>query len=576
MKIILGISDGDDAGAVILKDGKLESAVNEERFNRMKMSIGFPKNSINQVLSLSGVEAKDVFHVAMAANTEKFIGESIPNKGWFQESSSISRIRNEISSALSKPLGGFNIALKSHYQMKRVLMGFRKSKVKKILNKLNITASISYHDHHRCHAFAAFDTSGFTNALSISLDGGGDGCSSHVYAFENNKVSLLNKLSSFHSIGNYYAYVTHLCGFRASIHEGKITGLAASGSPIYKDIFERLIIFKDGNIVNTGKLFFNSAISYLQNNLPQDWEHKDLASSIQHHLEDVVLKYVRYWLQRSKLRKLCVSGGVFANVILNQRIAELPECEELYVFPAMGDGGLAAGSAYCAYRNIEPFSMDYEQRKLDHVYLGPSFDDGSIKNALVHSGLPFTFHENIEEVVAHLVADGRVVARFNDAMEFGPRALGNRSILYKTDEPAVNTWLNKRLNRTEFMPFAPICLHGHEQKLFDWNPAVEPCAGFMTITQNCTPWMKNKCPAVVHIDGTARPQIVKRETNPSMYEILNHYYHLTGVPVLVNTSFNMHEEPIVCTPSDAIRSFSAGRLDNLAIGNFLLKNTSAE
>ena len=207
---------------------------------------------------------------------------------------------------------------------------------------------------------------------------------------------------------------------------------------------------------------------------------------------------------------------------------------------------------------------------ISHVYFGPAFTEKEMEDALWKSELPFEKYENIEEIVAQLVYQGKVVARFNGAMEYGPRALGNRSILYKTDEPEVNTWLNKRLNRTEFMPFAPICLAGHEDKLFKWNPSVKPSAPYMTITQDCTEWMKRSCPAVVHIDGTARPQIVKEEVNPSMYSILKFFYNLTQVPVLVNTSFNMHEEPIVSSPDEAIRSYKNGQLDNLAIGPFLL------
>ena len=155
-------------------------------------------------------------------------------------------------------------------------------------------------------------------------------------------------------------------------------------------------------------------------------------------------------------------------------------------------------------------------------------------------------------------------------MEFGPRALGNRTILYRTTDRSVNDWLNRRLERTEFMPFAPACLAGHEDELFRWNPAAAKAARYMTITLDCTPWMKEHCPAVVHVDGTARPQIVDAENNPGFHEVIRRYHELSGLPLVVNTSFNMHEEPIVATPDDAIRSYSRGQLDNLALGPFLL------
>jgi len=571
MSVILGITDGDDAGAVLLVDGRIVAAVNEERLNRMKMSIGFPRLAVQEVLRLDGKSPGDVDHVALAAYAETFTPESRPNKGWFQEASLVARIRNEVSSALARPLGEFGLARRAYRHLKRLTMGRRRSGVRRLLGEMGLRAPLSYHEHHRCHAIAAFDASGFEEALSLTLDGGGDGCSSHVYAMDQRGEKLLHRLDSFDSIGNYYAYVTHLCGFRASIHEGKITGLAASGEPAHREMFARLINQRDGEISNTGKLFYYGAIVALRQLLPEDWEHADLAASIQQHLEDVAVNYVRYWLRRSGKSKVCLCGGVFSNVLLNQRIADLPECDGVFVFPAMGDGGLAAGAVFSALRQTAGYAGPLQAGCfMPHVYLGPSYAENELEQALRSSGLPYKRHQEIEPVIARLVHQGKVVARFNGPMEFGPRALGNRTILYRTDDPAVNTWLNKRLNRTEFMPFAPACLAGEEQRLFRWNPASARSARFMTITLDCSDWMKQRCPAVVHIDGTARPQIVDEATNPSFHRILRSYFELSGVPVVVNTSFNMHEEPIVCTPDDAIRSYRRGRLDNLAIGPFLL------
>lgn len=237
----------------------------------------------------------------------------------------------------------------------------------------------------------------------------------------------------------------------------------------------------------------------------------------------------------------------------------------------MGDGGLASGAAYSEWRALSDDSAGQEQTTaLPHVYLRRSYSDSEIEEALSDAGLPHERHNDIESVLARLVHEGKVVARFDGAMEYGPRALGNRTILYRTTDQSVNDWLNRRLHRTEFMPFAPACLHGQEDKLFHWNPASAKAARFMTITLDCTDWMKEHCPAVVHVDGTARPQIVEAETNPSFHRVIERCFKLSGIPVVVNTSFNMHEEPIVCTPADAIRAYSQGKLDNLAIGSFLL------
>jgi carbamoyltransferase len=577
MRVILGITDGDDGGAALLLDGRLLAAVNEERLNRLKMSIGFPRLAVREVLRLGGIGPGDVDHVAMAAKTEVHIPVPKPNKGWFQRASAVGRIRNEISSALARPLGNFPPAFTAYRALKRVTMGRRRNGVRTALRELGVRAPVTYHEHHRCHTVAAYEAAGFEDAVSISLDGGGDGHCSHVWVLEDGRDQLLNTLDSFHSIGNFYAYVTHLCGYRATIHEGKITGLSASGEARYLDMFQQLITFRDGQIRNIGRVYHTSALAAMRNMLPADWEHEDLAASVQAHLEDVAVAYVRHWVQVSGKRRVCLSGGVFANVRLNQKIAELPECDATFVFPHMGDGGLAAGAALCAWRDSKDRRTSREDSFLPHVYLGPSFGDDEIETALKNGRVDYWRPDDIEVTCAELIHQGRVVARFNGAMEFGPRALGNRTIMYHTKDPSVNAWLNKRLRRTEFMPFAPACLAGYEDLLFDWNPASERPTRFMTITLDCSDWMKQHCPAVVHVDGTARPQIVDEATNPSFHRIINHYHQLSGIPAIVNTSFNMHEEPIVCTPEDAVRAFVAGELDNLAIGPFMAgKPPSAE
>jgi len=209
---------------------------------------------------------------------------------------------------------------------------------------------------------------------------------------------------------------------------------------------------------------------------------------------------------------------------------------------------------------------------LEDVYLGPDFTDHEIEKALEGAEMPAQYVGDVERNIAELLARGRVVARFEGRMEYGPRALGNRSILYQATDPTVNDWLNKRLRRTEFMPFAPVTLEEFADQCYLGLNGARQAARFMTITANCTDWMKQHCPAVVHVDGTARPQLLARKTNPRYYRILDEYRKLTGLPTLINTSFNLHEEPIVCSPSDALRSFSEGELDYLALGNYLVAN----
>ena len=570
MKYVLGITDGDDGGAVLLADGKLVAAVNEERLNRMKLSIGFPRLAIEEVFRLAGVGPDDVSHVAMAAHIEKWVSSSQPNKGWFQRASSIDRVRNQVASAFAKPLQNVPGAYRFYMMLKRASFGRRRGNVERELKNMGINAPVSYHVHHLCHALSAHDASGFEHSLSISLDGGGDGACSNVCEISPSGYKLLCKLDSIHSIGNFYAYVTHLCGFRANIHEGKITGLAAHGEPRYIDIFRRLIAYEDGEIRNVGRVYQETALKELRSQLPADWTREDLAASVQQHLEEVVIPFVQHWMSKTGLRNVCLSGGVFANVRLNQKIAELPECDNVFVFPAMGDGGLGAGAAFDAWRKMKDAELSPGETAMSHAYLGSNFSDDEIEAELKKSEVEYRRYDDIEAVIAQALAQKRVVARFEGAMEYGPRALGSRTIMYHPGDPSVNEWLNKRLNRTEFMPFAPACMAGHEDKLFQWNEAGAKAARFMTITMDCSQWMKDNCAATVHIDGTARPQIVDKETKPSFYRVIECFNELTGIPVVVNTSFNMHEEPIVCTPYDAVRAYQDGRLDNLAIGSFLL------
>jgi carbamoyltransferase len=206
------------------------------------------------------------------------------------------------------------------------------------------------------------------------------------------------------------------------------------------------------------------------------------------------------------------------------------------------------------------------------VYWGPCYSEEQIADALTRAQLPAMRCNNIEASIASLLVQGKVIARFNGRMEYGPRALGNRSILYEAKEPEVNQWLNQRLGRTEFMPFAPATLFEHRHDCYQNIDGADHAAQFMTITFDCTDRMKRQSPAAVHVDGTARPQLVTRESNPSFYGVLTEYHKRTGIPTLINTSFNMHEEPIVCSPEDAIKAFLVGRLDYLAIGNFLVQH----
>ena len=578
--IVLGIADSITSGAAIIADGRVLAAVSEERLNRQKMAMGFPKKSISEVLRIASLEMKDVDHIAVATNSLFWIPEAVKLEDYFRKSKG-ARSRDLFlasGSFFAKWTKGSDLSREVYHRLKSFLTRTRRNNIKQALaTSWGYSGDVSFVNHHMAHCASAYFTSGMADATAISLDGAGDGASSHVYKVSDGVFRLLNKVDSYDSIGNYYAYVTHLCGFQAHKHEGKVTGLAAYGKNTYADLLRDFIRYEAGKIRNIGSCFDLSAIEKLQQKIGHRFKREDLATSMQTVLEEVATSYVDYWVRLSGSPNLALAGGVCANVKLNQRLHELPSVGSVFVHPGMGDEGLAAGAALLkSYELCKRAGLPFETHEIDDVYWGTDYAESDIEDAIRAEGYTVESHRDIEQRTANLLAAGKIVARFNGGMEYGPRALGNRSILYQTTDKTVNDWLNKRLKRTEFMPFAPVTLKEYARQCYENIAGAESPARFMTITFDCTDWMKQRCPAVVHVDGTARPQIIEKAANPSYYKILDEYRKITGLPSIINTSFNMHEEPIVCSPRDAVRAFKESKLDYLAIGNFLVKNLSAD
>ncbi len=570
---ILGITDGIHGGAALICDGKIAGAVNEERISQKKLAIGFPGESIHEMLRLSRVLPRELDGIAVASQYSYFVPKSREWEGWLQARRGMfQEVFMHLSSFFTGVIGNSRAMERAYYFLKSLKTRGRPKAIRRILaEQYRIKEKTRHYNHHYCHACSAYYTSGLDKAGVFSIDGGGDGASAQVYLGSKGRLSLEDEISAFNSVGNYYAYVTHLCGFKAQRHEGKITGLAAYGKTCYQELLRSFITFENNTIRNTGGVYYYSAIRKLKKALPPDFKREDLAASMQEVLEEIVTKYVRFWVRKLGVKDLALAGGIFANVKLNQRIKDIPEVRSIYVFPEMGDGGLAVGAAYALLaeslsgREAESFSY-----KPVNCFFGTEYSEDEIAAAVKSSGCAFHLCKNIEKEVALLLAEGKVVARFQGAMEYGPRALGNRSIMYQPTDKSVNDWLNRRLSRTEFMPFAPVVMEEHAEKCFEGLNGADHAARFMTATFDCTPWMAKECPAVVHIDGTARPQIISRDENGGYYRILDEYRKLTGLPCLVNTSFNMHEKPIVRSPEDAITTFKQGGLDALAIGRYLV------
>jgi carbamoyltransferase len=558
----------------LLKDGVIIAAVNDERLIREKMALGFPRKSISEVIKLGGIKPNDIDYVAVATQRQHLINKYVDYRGgkFGYKRGFAKQVFFEVGAKLSKLINFFPFLETLYYLLRQPFYIYRRLKVKKILShEFNIKCPVEFIDHHFCHATSAYYSSKFEDATVITLDSAGDGLSSQVYQVTDGKFAKLSKVSSFNSPCAFYSYVTEICGFKAGKHEGKITGLAAYGKPSYIDVFKKLINYQKGTFRNIGGIFLFSALKALKDLLPEDFTREDLACTIQHYSEEMATDYIRYWVGITGKTNIALAGGLFANVKINQKIYDMPEISSIFIHQGMSDEGIGVGAALALYYSKAETNM---KRKvcMNHVYLGPEFSTDEIKREIDSEGLTYEFHEDVEKEIARLLASGYVVARFEGRMEYGPRALGNRSILYQTTDPSANEWLNKCLVRTEFMPFAPATLIEDAEECYIGIDGAKDAARFMTITFDCKEFMKDNCPGVVHIDGTARPQLVDKDDNPSFYRIIKEYKKLTGVGSIINTSYNMHEEPIVCTPGDAIRAFKLGHLDYLAIGNCLVKS----
>lgn len=438
-------------------------------------------------------------------------------------------------------------------------------------------------DHHRCHAATAYFCSGLDDAVVLTVDGVGDLLSACVWRGRGPRLDLQHRyFQSEHIAGQSYEVVTAMLGFDPDKHPGKVTGLAAYAHPD-----PELVRFLDAWLRRQYRRGARSNWFYrIHSRDPETelarlrevrdrtfgrWSREEIAAAIQHLLERDVLALVRRHVANPAAENVVMAGGVFANVKLNQRIKALG-FRNVFIQPAMGDEGSGFGAAILAAHRARPFAP----YRLDHVYLGPEYGPAEMRAALDRAGVLYEDLPDgkLERRLAELLHQGYIIARFQGRMEFGPRALGNRSILYHAKDPSANDWLNKQLRRSEFMPFAPVTLAEHASRCYHGVAGAEHPAEFMTITFDATERMRAESPACVHVDGTARPQLVRPEINPSVHATLSHYFELSGIPTIINTSFNMHEEPIICTPDEAVKAYQAANLDALAMGDYLVVNDS--
>ncbi len=585
--IILGINAyHGDASAAIIKDGRLVAAAEEERFNRIKHSAGFPKGALNYCLNAAGICIKEVDYIAIPRDPRArllrklYYGIKIPKlavRRW---------------AALSK-VGGAKNKLADIFQI-------RKSEIKaKIINI----------EHHRAHLASSFLVSPFEKALLFSADGLGDFASTMWGVGEDNKMKILGDISFPHSLGIYYTAITQYLGFLHYGDEYKVMGLAAYGEPEYKDEFDKIVTTDGGLGLKLGLNYFvhhkklvdmnfeegSPALellysSYLEKRLGPhrqksdaiEKRHKNIAASLQAKLEEIIFLLLNriYELQpqgTDKLDALCMAGGVALNCVANGKIFAQTPFKKIYIQPAAGDAGLAIGAAYYVWHQILNRPRDFV---MEHAYWGPEFslEDISyelrvISDELNKQGCTLIKIEDAGELcrrTALEIADGRVVGWFQGRMEWGPRALGNRSILVDPRRPEMKDILNSRIKHREpFRPFAPSVLEEKAGEYFeDTNPSP-----FMLFTHHVKPEKRNVIPAPTHVDGTGRLQTVSQRGNPLFWQLIKEFEKITGVPALLNTSFN-ENEPIVCRPKEALECFLKTKMDTLVMGTFIIKKTS--
>lgn len=562
---VLGISEIDnDAGVTLIEDGEVVCAINEERFSRIKRHRGFPHRSVEWVLEFAKTSLRDVDMIAVArTDPEEFperfhrYREKVRAFDYFD--------RSDPSPLWCKML---NLLINNYRAVGRAerLSSDMSAEIRQWIQANGCAHKVRRVHHHYAHAACAYWGSGFERALAVTLDGQGEGTSSEIYLVDHGKFTKLVDITRPNSMGLLYSSITKLLGFKSGRHEGKVTGLAAYAEPDPRllDEFQRLAYFRKPGCFAAPCVYGNHFRLGL---LLRRFGRQQMAAAVQRVLEDVISEYVSHWVRETGEKKVVLAGGVVGNVKLNQRIFEIDGVREIFVFPHMADGGLGYGAAQVAYRET---TGDTSFRGIREVYWGPAYSDAEVRATLERHGLRYQRMNDVEDHIAGLLARKQVVAHFDGRLEFGPRALGNRSILFHAGDRTVNDWLNKRLNRTEFMPFAPVTLEEDAPANYIALEGAELASRFMTITFGCSDRMKAECPAVVHVDGTARPQLVTAESNPRIHRILRAYKRLTGIGSVINTSFNMHEEPIVCSPEDAVRAFLQGHLDHLAIGDYLV------
>lgn len=559
-----------DSAACLLQDGKVIAAAEDERFTHIKHgkrpvpfeTFALPFHAIDFCLKTAGIHINDVHHFAYSfdpallpgrlANSDVLRLPTGPGAGKKEEGFFSGWDPLFLSYLLNAP--------------EQLRDGYPHHLQKRFIGAAMIREKWHYIEHHMAHAASAFYPSPFSSAAVLTIDGRGERATTTYSIGKGNKLERLGEVALPHSLGLLYEEVTTHLGFLHSSDEYKVMALASYGAPLFADVFRNMIQIGDNGqyTVNTGDLTKHFGPMRLRHE-EFTQHHFNIAHSLQLVLEEKVLQIVD-WLQRETGEKnLCFAGGVALNCVLNARIRDKSGFENIWVQPAAGDSGTALGAAIVV--DIEQRGQGRSMLKMDHVYLGPEYTDEEIERFLKWAKMPYRKLSNVAEEAADLLAQDKIIGWFQGRMEFGPRALGSRSILASPINASMQARLNEVKDREDFRPVAPVVL---EEDAGDWfeNGGISP---FMLFVYDVKKDRIAKIPAVSHVDGTARIQTINQDQHPRYYNLIKAFKQKTGVPILVNTSFNTLGKPIVCSPRDAIECFSATPFDALVIGSFLLE-----
>ncbi|HMO04611.1 MAG TPA: carbamoyltransferase [Kiritimatiellia bacterium] len=585
---ILGISAFyHDSAAALIREGKIIAAAQEERFSRKKHDERFPFHAVRYCLKEAGIGPNDLDAVAFYDKPiTKFV-----------------RILKTYFSVAPKGLDSFMMAMPLWLREKLWIP----LEIETALEQCGITKQpqLYFPEHHESHAASAFFSSPYASAATLTIDGVGEWATTTIGHGKGNKLDILFDLHFPHSLGLLYSAFTYFTGFRVNSGEYKLMGLAPYGQPTYvKQIYDHLITVRDDGsfkmnqdyfgyidgLVMTNDKFadlFGGPARKAESEISQ--REMDLARSIQEVTEDIVLKLARHAKAVTGEKNLCMAGGVALNCVANGRLLREKIFENLWIQPAAGDAGGALGAAQAVYFHVmnNPRTVDGVNDQMQGSYLGPNFDD-EVEEFLTARGYPYRKLGPAEwaPAVAKVMAEENVVGLVQGRMEFGPRALGGRSIIGDARSPKMQSVMNLKIKyRESFRPFAPSCLREDVNEYFEMTEEspymllvaqvqANRCIGrenahTLSIRDRINQ-VRSDIPAITHVDYSARVQTVTRETNPRYYDLIKAFKNLTGYGVIINTSFNVRGEPIVCTPEDAYRCFMRTEMDYLVLGDCLL------